>query len=249
MEKNIFIKNNIEKLSRGEYTDFLDPLERKTIISKLNKLHLKYNEYIPFKGAEKTIIYTNTYPSISLIKIKCKSILKHNDILGCLFAHQINTTKYGDIIVGDNYYILILDSIKRYVLTNINKIGRYNVELEEVDLSIIDNYELAFDDYELLVSSLRLDSIVSSITGMSRKQVEEYLADKLVLVNYEIITKKTYIMHPGDVISVRRYGKYIYDDEITVSDEVIEVQINNLNVDKKIVICEMNGEEAVYSLW
>lgn len=42
-------------------------------------------------------------------------------------------------------------------------------------------------------------------------------------------------------------SSYMYDDEITVTNDVIEVQINNLNVDKKIVISEVNGEEVVYS--
>lgn len=62
MAANLFIKNNIEKIERGEYTDFLDPVEKQKIIVALNEKQISYQIFELFKGAEKTIIYTNIFP-------------------------------------------------------------------------------------------------------------------------------------------------------------------------------------------
>ena len=125
MECNLFIKNNIERIIRGEYSDFLDPYEYKKVVAALNKNNIKYNTFIPFEDAEKKIIYTLEFPKVSLLEIKTNSSLKHNEILGALFSHNISICKYGDIIVSDKYYIIVLDSIKKYLLYNL----RYNLVL------------------------------------------------------------------------------------------------------------------------
>lgn len=213
MQNNVFIKNNIEKVIRGEYTDFLDPIERKTIIGLLNKKHISYQEFIPYKDATKTII-CQSYPKVSLLKINSKIPLKHNEILGALFSHNIVPNKYGDIIIDDNQYIIILDSIKKYLLLNFKEIGNNHISLEEINLNEISNYEVKYEEKELVVSSLRLDNLVSHLTNKSRNGVDEMFKSKYILVNYLITNKKTYIVKDNDIISIRHYGKYLFKEII-----------------------------------
>lgn len=211
MENNIIIKNNLEKLYRGEYTDFLLPNEKGKVISYLNKSHTKYNCFTSFEGSNKVIIYTDKYPLVSLLEIKCNNKLKHSDILGSLFNHNISIYKYGDIIISDKYYIVVLDSIKKYLLYNLNSVGKYSVKVEEVPLELISNYKYEYDELKILVSSLRLDLVVSSIINSSRNQVDILFKNKYILVNYEIKSKKTYFLKQGDVISIRKSGKYKFE--------------------------------------
>ena len=210
MENKIFITNQVEKVRRGDYTDFLDPNQLHQVISILNKYHIDYNILKLFNDCEKTIIYSDKYPDISLIEIKCNNILNHKDILGSLFSHNINISKYGDIVITDKYYLPILDSIKPYIISNITNIGKNNVKIEEVDIGIISNYSYLYEEKEFLVSSLRLDNIVSTITNCSRSQVEDLFKDKYIFVNYVPNNKKTYLLKDNDIIGIRRNGKYKY---------------------------------------
>ena len=211
MENNIVIKNNVERIYRGEYTDFLLPNEKERVISYLNKSHTKYNCFTAFEGSNKVIIYTDKYPLVSLLEIKCNNKLKHSDILGSLFNHNISIYKYGDIIVSDKYYIVVLDSIKKYLIYNLNKVGKYDVKLEEAPLELISNYKYEHEELSILVNSLRLDVIVSSITNSSRSQVDILFKNKYILVNYEVNSKKTYFLKQGDIISIRKNGKYKFE--------------------------------------
>lgn len=219
METNIVIKNNIEKINRGEYTDFLDPYEYRRVISYLNKSHIKYNTFIPFKESNKLIIYATKYPEVSLIVIKSNNNLKHSDILGALFSHNISIYKYGDIIVNNKYYIVVMDSIKKYLLYNLTSIGKYKVKLEEVPLDTISEYRYEYEKLDILVSSLRLDNLVSSLTNCSRNQTDTLFKDKYVLVNYIINTKKTYLLKVGDIISIRKSGKYKFDSIVKITNK------------------------------
>lgn len=108
MEKNTYykLKKNIDKLRRGHNSGFLDLRELKLIQGQLKKS--EYQIYYPYQEAEKVILYTNNIPNISIIKINSYFELKHNEILGSLFGLNINPEFFGDIIIdNDNYYIIV----------------------------------------------------------------------------------------------------------------------------------------------
>ena len=210
MENKIFITNQIEKIDRGDYTDFLDPYEEHQIVSILNKRNKKYNILKLFNDCEKSIVYTTKYPSISLLEIVSNDILCHKDILGVLFSHNINICKYGDIVITDKYYLPVLDCIKPYIINNIDIIAKRRVKINEVDISIISDYHYNYEELELLVSSLRIDNIVSTITNLSRSNVEQLFLDKFIFINYLNNIKKTYTIKENDIIAIRKNGKYKY---------------------------------------
>jgi len=208
MQNKIFIVNQIEKIKRGDYSDFLYPNELEVIKSLLNKEHIKYKIFNLFNDEEKSIIYTSKIPSVSLLEIITDNKLNHKDILGSLFSHNINVSKYGDIIISDKYFLPVLDVIKPYLLANLNKIGNNFVKLKEVDISLIKDYKYEYEEIQIIVSSLRLDNVVSILINSSRNKVDELFKNKYVFVNYSSEHKKTYTLRENDIIGIRRNGKY-----------------------------------------
>ena len=53
-----------------------------------------------------------------------------------------------------------------------------------------------------------MDSIVSKIVNTSRNNALNLLKNGDVFLNYEELTKPTYILKENDIFSVRKYGKY-----------------------------------------
>lgn len=204
---NYFIENNIERLLKGNHTDFLLPFEVKLVISKLKKN--EYKVYKPYLEADKVILYVNNLPSISLFKINSSGLLRHQDILGALFSQGINNNSFGDIIIDNgNYYFYILSKLDSFISNNLVKIGNYNVSITKIDTNYLKNYQKAYEKYSIVVPSLRLDAILSNVIKASRKEVSNLIENKKVIINYEVVTKKTYLIKDEDIFSIHKYGKY-----------------------------------------
>ena len=206
--KDIYkIDNSIEKIKNNKSTLFLDNSEFKKVISKLKKN--EYKIYYPYKDSEKVILYTNNIPKISLFKIKSYNKLRHQDILGSILSLNISNNYLGDIIIDDdNYYFYIISDLKDFIKDNLVMIGKNKISLEELDLSALEEYKRKYEENELIVSSLRIDTVISRIIKTNRDKVIEKIKDKEVILNYEILSKNSYILKENDIFSIRKYGKY-----------------------------------------
>lgn len=214
MKTNYYeIEKNIEKLNRNEPTGFLTHNIYKEIIKKLPKN--SYNIYTPYEESDKIILYTNKLPNIKLYKIISYHPLTHQSILGSLFALNITPETFGDIILyEDNFYIYLTETISHLVENNLTQIGNQKVKLENIPLSTLSNYKKAYKKTEIIVSSLRIDNILSKLLETNRNKTKEIITNKLVTLNYETLTKSDYILKPNDIFSIRKHGKYKYIDII-----------------------------------
>ena len=208
MKSDIYkINNAVEKIKSGNNTLFLDQREYKLVTSKLKK-H-EYKVYYPYKDSEKVMLYTGNIPIVKLFKINTAEKIRHQDILGSLFALNIDSSFVGDIVLyNDDYYVYIENNLSTYIKDNLNIIGNKKVVLEEVSLDVLKDYERKYEENEMIVSSLRIDSIVSSIIKSSRSKALEKIKNKEVIVNYEVMSKNSYLLKESDIFSIRRYGKY-----------------------------------------
>lgn len=207
------IEKNIDKINRGEYTNFLDQSIYKKICYKLKKYN--YNIYYPYKDSDKLIIYTKASPEVKLLEILSYDKLTHREIMGSLYGLNINSEMFGDIIIwNDHYYIIVMSSIYDLVLKEYNKVGNHHIKIKEQPIEILDNYIRTYQSVELIVSSLRIDQIISKIIGTSRENVKDKFKNNEVILNYEICHKLNYNIHKDDVFSIRKYGKYKYIDII-----------------------------------
>ena len=201
------INNAVEKIKMGKNTQFLDGRELKIVTWKLKKN--EYNVYYPYKDSEKVMLYTGKIPKVKLFKIYTVENIRHQDILGSLFALNIDSSYFGDIVLfNDYYYVFVSEDLALYIKDNLKMVGNKKVSLEEVDLSVLDNYERKYEEKEIIVSSLRIDNIISGIINTSRKVALDKIKNKEVIVNYDVMNKNSYILKENDIFSIRRYGKY-----------------------------------------
>lgn len=201
------INNAVEKIKMGKNTQFLDIRELKIVTGKLKKS--EYNVYYPYKDSEKVMLYTGKVPKVKLFKIYTVENIRHQDILGSLFALNIDSSHFGDIVFyNDYYYVFVSDDLALYIKDNLKMVGNKKVSLEEVNLDVLDNYERKYEEKEMIISSLRIDNVVSGIINTSRKVALDKIKNKEVVVNYDVMNKNSYILKENDIFSIRRYGKY-----------------------------------------
>ncbi len=208
MKNDIYKINNIvEKVLSGRATNFLDQREFKLVTSKLKKKN--YNIYSPYKTSEKVILYTNELPMVSLYKINTYEKLRHQDILGSILGLNILSSYVGDIIIeGDNYYFYIISDMDSFIKDNLKVIGNKHVSIEKINLDTLKDYERKYAEYEVVVSSLRIDNVISRIINTNRKLVCDKVKNKEIIINYEVLTRNSYVLKEDDVFSIRSYGKY-----------------------------------------
>lgn len=208
MKSDVYkINNAVEKIKTGKNTQFLDGRELKIVTGKLKKN--EYNVYYPYKDSEKVMLYTGKIPKVKLFKIYTVENIRHQDILGSLFALNIDSSYFGDIVLfNDYYYVFVSEDLALYIKDNLKMVGNKKVSLEELDLSVLDNYERNYEEKEIIVSSLRVDNVISGIINTSRKVALDKIKNKEVIVNYDVMNKNSYILKENDIFSIRRYGKY-----------------------------------------
>lgn len=202
------VSKNVEKILNGNCTNFLDQKLQKLVKNKLKKG--TYKTYLPYKESEKAIYYVKNKPNVLLYEIVSKNKLLHQEIMGTLFSLGIDPSMYGDIlIINNHYYIYILDIIENYLLTNFNKVKNNKIELNKIDINYLSNYEREYEQIELIVSSNRIDTVLSHLIHTSRDKINEKIKNKEILVNYDDV-KTSYNLKENDIFSIRKYGKYKY---------------------------------------
>ncbi len=203
------VEKNVDKIINQKHTNFLDPNMVKKVSSKLKGK--QYNIYYPYKEAEKVIIYTKEIPKIKLIEILSYNKLTHSAIMGSLYSLNISSEMFGDIIIYDNhYYIIILESTYDLIKQEFNMVGNNHIKIKEVSIDELKNYKKRYDSIEIIVSSLRIDTVISRLIGVNREDLKKKFNNEEIILNYEPCSKTNYNLKEGDIFSIRKYGKYKY---------------------------------------
>lgn len=222
---NYNIEKIIDSLYSKGYTNFLTQKDLMLVKGKLNKN--EYKIYEPFSECSKVILYKKTIPNIKLYKIKSEVPLRHQDILGTIFSLGLKEDVFGDITkYQDSFYIFLLPHLVDYFKYNLTSIKNNKIELIEENISISEQFKQEYITKEFIVTSLRIDNVVSTITNNSRNQVLEKFTNKEILLNYEEDIKPTRILRENDIFSIRRYGKYKFSKVVKTTKKggfIIEV--------------------------
>lgn len=156
-------------------------------------------------------VYNTSFP-MKLLKIENTSKfneLTHKDFLGGILALGIERNKIGDLLVKDNVcYVPIHEDIESFLIFNIDKIGKSSCKIE-----ILEKYDYLpqfnFKEEVILVSSLRIDGIVSKLANVSRGKAQMMIDQGKVLVDYVKIRDKSYEPKEDERITIRGVGKFI----------------------------------------
>lgn len=208
-------------------TDFLDIYQNNLVEKLLNNLKISnYILYGGFEEAERTIaifypdkfdesIVQKNYSNIMcIIEIILPNELKgkynHRDYLGGLMKLGIKREKIGDIIVfNEGAHIVILNEISEYTKTSLAELTRFsksNIQIKNIEQIHI--RETNKEEIPIIVSSLRLDNIVSELAKISRTKAKEIIKAERVLVNFETITKDSKLLKQEDIITIRGKGRF-----------------------------------------
>jgi len=148
--------------------------------------------------------------------------VEHRNILGAIHNLGINFNRFGDIIVlEDMVYIFVDEEIADFIAMEFTKAGRVNLKFDRVDLTNV-QIEKKYEDFEIVSSSFRLDSIVAKITNKSRSKIKEFLEQDFIKLKsgeintffinwYNKETKKKFdeLFSKIDKSSIKVYLKYL----------------------------------------
>ena len=206
------VEKIVEKVLYSNSTNFVEIKYLNRVKKELK--NVKYNIYEPFIGATKIILY-NKMPNIKIYEIVSSNDLRHQDILGTLYSLNISDEMFGDVVIWNNrYFIIILSSIDNYIKSNLTSIRNSKVDLIEKDPYYLKDYKQEYEEYIIIVPSIRVDVIVSKIINSSRSNALEKIKNGDIYLNYELLTKPTYMLKENDIFSIRKYGKYKFLGEI-----------------------------------
>lgn len=137
--------------------------------------------------------------------------LEHRHFLAAIMGLGIKREKVGDLIVREGKcYGVIAEELFDFLSANLSQVGKVEVSIERTARETVP--ESRFEERVILVSSLRLDNLVPAVTGLSRSASTELIDEGVVTVNYGVKRRRDMQIEPGDVLSIRRYGKYIFDE-------------------------------------
>ena len=206
------VEKIVEKVLYSNSTNFVEIKYLNRVKKELK--NVKYNIYEPFVGATKIILY-NKMPNIKIYEIVSNNDLRHQDILGTLYSLNISDEMFGDVVIWNNrYFIIILSSIDNYIKSNLTSIKNSKVDLIERDPYYLKDYKQEYEECIIIVPSIRVDVIVSKIINSSRSNALEKIKNGDIYLNYELLTKPTYMLKENDIFSIRKYGKYKFLGEI-----------------------------------
>lgn len=153
---------------------------------------------------------TYSFPIAALnIRYREADKLSHRDFLGAFMSKQIKRDRLGDIIIESGKATAFVHiSVRDALIFETSKIGSVGVKITEDKAPVI-HAEKNFIEKSGTVSSLRLDSIVSTAAGISREKSAMLIKGGSVSVMYSVETSASRQLSEGDIFSVRGYGKFI----------------------------------------
>lgn len=202
------------------FSEFLN-MEEQSILADTYLPCIKYGGY---DLAERVVagfgedINTDDFPIVCLeikpLMQKFADKLSHRDFLGALMNLGIKREMLGDIIIEENCgYLFCLNQISDYISTNLTKIRHTTVSVKQTNKLPLNVGRLP-DISELIVSSLRLDVIVCAVYSLSRNECARLFKAEKIFVNSRLITSTSHSIKNGDIISVRGFGRFIFEGQV-----------------------------------
>lgn len=136
--------------------------------------------------------------------------IDHRDVLGAILATGIERRNIGDIrIRGNKIQIAMEQSFFPYLEQELTQIGRAHIVFERIVPA--DNYIVlsnTFNEYEIIVSSLRLDTLVAKLCNVNRTKAKLMIERGFVQVNWQVVEQSHAVINDTDILSIRRFGRF-----------------------------------------
>lgn len=207
------------------FTGFLDERQQSLALRTVQSLgHTGYRLYGGAENCRRVMLgifpegEECPFPIVALrVKYSAAAGLKHGDLLGALMGLQIERDCIGDIVHAEDVAtVFVKDDIEEFICQNLTTAGRAHVTVSVLEEEI-EAISQEFSDQSGTVASLRLDCIVALVTGKSRTTAVELITARRVFLNQLETDEPAKRVQAGDVLVVRGYGKFIIDDDISLT--------------------------------
>ncbi|WP_125605312.1 YlmH family RNA-binding protein [Lapidilactobacillus bayanensis] len=202
-------------------TDFLDPRQIfliETVLGKLDETFRYWQDGGYNQSERRRVIFAPGYfqpePGdfqIQLFEIKYPTKfakLSHGRILGTLVNSGLDRSQFGDIITdGERWQFFGVASMATFFTEQITKIGSINVRIEPIPLLDAIIPVVDWQDETLIVTSMRLDTIISDTFNISRQRAKELVENSRVQVNWSVNERPDFQVDLLDMLSVRKFGR------------------------------------------
>lgn len=222
---NILLKNGESSPTLSKFLTLDEQIKFKSDLVKIEFCNNYHDE-----ERKRALIYPKDLQlspnfKIALLEIIGKGDFGHRDILGSIIGLGITRDVIGDIIItNDKKYIIVAEEIAKYIIDNLMIIRKSRVEVKECSLDLIKNVNTNnYIEEEIIVSSMRLDAIISRILHLSREKAKEYIIEGYVKVNNEIKQNVDYQCKLNDRLSLIKKGRAIIKNikKITKKDKIV----------------------------
>ncbi|MDE6034930.1 MAG: RNA-binding protein [Ruminococcus sp.] len=207
------------------FSDFLD--ERQSVQAdewcRRNAGGLSYKLWGGYDGAGRKMlaVYPDFYEDyiIEDFPFRCITFtyrkedkLTHRDFLGTFMGMNFRRDIIGDIVVGEGMtQAFVMNFAGKLISATVSKIGKTGVKCSDgkpFEMEVRQEFRTVSGT----VASLRIDSIVSLATGLSREKSAVMIRSERVEINHIITETVSAEVKTGDIISVRGHGKYILSE-------------------------------------
>lgn len=246
-KEEVLFQKRIQDLAKASYsrgipvfTDFLTMNEISILHNMAAQLAgVRYETYGGYEFAERQMamfvpdafFYSEEYP-ITMLKIepahkKFAEKLTHRDYLGSLLGLGIERCKIGDIIVSSEQvsfsekakancaYVFCHRKMAEFLIQELCKVRhtQVNVSISEEDVSP----SIQFKEMKGSVASLRADAVIALVCKLSRSAVITLFQSQKIFVNGKLTESNSQLLKEGDIVSVRGYGKFIFEEVLSLT--------------------------------
>lgn len=209
---------------QGQYspylTEFLDPRQQyivEMLVGKKGEVRVSFFGGYEAAERKRALLYPEYFEpqqedyELQLFEIQYPvkfTQLSHGKILGTLIGSGIKREMFGDIMSdGQRWQFFTAENVSNFVKLQLSRIGNVSVRLEERDyldlIQPIDDWTIEQDT----VTSLRIDTIISSVYNVSRQRAKELITAGKVKLNWALYDRPDFELGIFDIISIRGYGR------------------------------------------
>lgn len=207
---------------RPAFLGFLDLSERADAERYLKHIHA--HNWMFFGGweeAERVVLgvfpdYLDPDPSLFpvtalTLSYRKQDVLTHRDFLGSFMAQGVVRSALGDILIEEGRAVLFVKTeLSSHFLSQIDKIGRVGIRSSEGYAEPLPVAH-SFQPLSGVIASERLDCFVAFLSSSGREKAAQMIRGGYVSVNHRECESASEKIEEGDVISIRRYGRFIVD--------------------------------------
>ena len=213
-----------ERTGSWMYSGFLTPAEQEDFLRCPESARYDFTFDGGYEAAERKLLIAGSVgaagyppdPPVSVIAVKPASRkfaedLSHRDYLGAILNLGIERSLIGDILVREKQaWFFCLDSAADFLVSSLTRVRNTTVSASIVS-GEVPELQPRYEPMRLNVASERLDAVLSAFTGLSRARTAPLFSGEKVFVNGRVVADKSMKLKEGDIVSVRGFGKAVYD--------------------------------------